>query len=39
MSLAVLRALPNDPTIRVDLISGARSGPAEAVGRIRSVNK
>jgi hypothetical protein len=31
--------LPTDPMIRVDLISGARKGPAESVGRIRSVNK
>ena len=25
-------ALPNDPLIRVDLLSGAKSGPAEPVG-------
>jgi hypothetical protein len=39
MSLALPHALPNDPMIRVDLISGASSGAAEAAGRIRSVNK
>src|SRR5438876_7408603 len=31
--------LPTDPMIRVDLISGEKSGPAESAGRIRSVNK
>jgi hypothetical protein len=39
MSLAVLRVLPTDHMIRVDLLSGEKSGPAEAAGRIRSVNK
>ena len=39
MSLALTHALPNDPMIRLDLISGASSGPAEAAERIRSVNK
>ncbi len=39
MSLALTHALPNDPMIRLDLISGASSGPAEAAERIRSVNE
>jgi hypothetical protein len=31
--------LPTDPMIRVDLLSGEKSGPAESAGTIRSVNK